>query len=315
MTADPEAQDEGEVSRGLRGRARERLTLRYLIFVLPAVVYSVGVLVYYVVYGRALEFLPAVFLLALVPLIALVGSSRETVRPWIPFVAVMLCYEALQGTVGAFAATRVLYSVYPLDKMIWGFNLTGWVQSTFYSPAMTAAMSFFYSLHLVLVVITSLALWRFNRQLFGKYVTAIVLTSYAALVTFVLFPTAPPWYEGVAKDLFYGGTSSALPKGLLYVVSVFEADKFAAFPSLHAAYAILFSYFMVKLDRRLSLVSIPITIAILFSTLYLGQHYLIDLIAGAVFALVPCLIAEHFQIIPHRKARPSDHVGMVLNRQ
>ena len=76
MTADPEAQDEGEVSRGLRGRARERLTLRYLIFVLPAVVYSVGVLVYYVVYGRSLEFQPAVFLLALVPLIALVGSSR-----------------------------------------------------------------------------------------------------------------------------------------------------------------------------------------------------------------------------------------------
>lgn len=315
MTAEPEDQGEAEVSKGLRERARERLTLRYLIFVLPAVAYSVGVLVYYVVYGRALEFLPAVFLLALVPLIALLGSSRETVRPWIPFVAVMLCYEALQGTVGVFAASRVLYSVYPIDKAIWGFNLTGWVQSTFYSPAMTLVMSSFYSLHLILVVITSLALWRFNRQLFGKYVTAIVLTSYAALITFILFPTAPPWYEGVAKDLFYGGTSSALPKGLLYVVSVFEADKFAAFPSLHAAYAILFSYFMVKLDRRLAIVSIPITVAILFSTLYLGQHYLIDLIAGAVFALVPCLIAERFQIIPHRKAKPSDHVGMVLTRQ
>ena len=51
MTAEPEDQGEAEVSKGLRERARERLTLRYLIFVLPAVAYSVGVLVYYVVYG------------------------------------------------------------------------------------------------------------------------------------------------------------------------------------------------------------------------------------------------------------------------
>lgn len=83
MTADPEDESQVDVPKGLGERARERLTLRYLIFVLPAVVYSVGVLVYYVVYGRVLEFLPAVFLLALVPVIALVGSSKETVRPWI----------------------------------------------------------------------------------------------------------------------------------------------------------------------------------------------------------------------------------------
>jgi len=315
VTADPEGEGQVEVPKGLRQRARERLSLRYIIFVLPAVAYSVGVLAYYVIYGRVLEFLPAVFLLALVPVIALVGSSRETVRPWIPFVAVMLCYEALQGTVGSYAATRVLYSVYPLDKMLWGLNLTGWVQSTFYSSAMTLVTSFFYSLHLPLVVITSLALWRFNRHVFSKYVTTMVLTSYAALVTFIILPTSPPWYLGVAHDLFYGGTSSALPNGVLYVVSAFEADKFAAFPSLHAAYALIFSYLMIKLDRRLAFISIPVTIAILFSTLYLGQHYVIDLMAGAVYALIPCLISERFQLIPHRKAKPTDHVGMILTRQ
>jgi membrane-associated phospholipid phosphatase len=65
---------------------------------------------------------------------------------------------------------------------------------------------------------------------------------------------------------------------------------------LHGAYSIIFSYFMIKIDRRLSLVSIPITLGILFSTLYLGQHYLIDLIGGATYALIPCLVAERFQI-------------------
>jgi membrane-associated phospholipid phosphatase len=286
-------------SRRLMRKAREGLTSRDSLFVLPSVGLSVGMLAYYLFFGKVLELLPTVFLLATVPLVALLGSLSKSTRPWIPFVTIMLCYEALWGTVGSLASARALFSVYPLDKMIWGFNLTGWVQSTFYSWYTTLITSFFYSLQLPLVAITSLALWHFNRQIFSKYVSAIVLTSYAALVTFLFLPTAPPWYLGVAHDLFYGGTSSALPSWLLYVGSMFESDKFAAFPSLHAAYAIIFAYFMVKLDRRLAFVAVPIAFAILFSTLYLGQHYLIDLIGGAVYALIPCLIVERLQIVSH----------------
>jgi membrane-associated phospholipid phosphatase len=280
-------------------RAREGLGSRDTLFVLPAVGMSVAMLTYYFIFGMVLELLPTVFLLATVPLVALLGSLRESTRPWIPFATIMLLYEALWGTVGSFATTRTLFSIYPIDKMLWGFNLTSWVQTTFYSWNTTVVASFFYSLQLPLVVIVSVALWRFKRPVFSKYMTAIVLTSYAALVTFLVFPTTPPWYQGVVHDLFYGGTSSALPSWLLYVASMFESDKFAAFPSLHAAYAIIFAYFIVKLDRRLAYVAIPITAGILFSTLYLGQHYLIDLIGGAVFALVPCLIAERLQIVSH----------------
>jgi len=32
--------------------------------------------------------------------------------------------------------------------------------------------------------------------------------------------------------------------------------------------------------------------ATLFSTLYLGQHYALDLFGGAVYSLVPCLVSE-----------------------
>jgi membrane-associated phospholipid phosphatase len=130
----------------------------------------------------------------------------------------------------------------------------------------------------------------------------MVLTSYAALATFILIPTAPPWYEGVARDLFYGG-SSAVPSGLLSFVSMFESDKFAAFPSLHTAYAIIFCYFMIKLDRRLAYVAVPVAAGVLFSTLYLGQHYMLDIVAGAAYALVPCLIAERLRVVPFGKRK------------
>ena len=73
-----------------------------------------------------------------------------------------------------------------------------------------------------------------------------------------------------------------------------ESDKFAAFPSLHAAYAILFGYFATKLRKWLALISVPVTMGILFSTVYLGQHYIIDLIAGAAVAFSAILISNRY---------------------
>ena len=253
-------------------------------------------LAYYVAYGKLLQFLPIVFFLAAVPVLAILGASKDLARSWLPFVSILLSYEALAGVVGSYASSKVVFSLYPIDRFLWGFNLTGWVQSTFYSTTMTQVASFFYTLHFPLVVITSASLWYFNRQLFGKYTVAMIITSYAALATFVLAPTAPPWYQGIAVNLYQSTGAAVLPNALSSAISMIESDQFAAFPSLHTAYTTIFCYFMVKLDRRLAFVAVPVTGAILFSTLYLGQHYLIDLIGGAAYALVPILIIEKLHI-------------------
>ena len=118
-------------------------------------------------------------------------------------------------------------------------------------------------------------------------------------------------------DLYQSTGSSVLPNTLSSAISMIESDRFAAFPSLHAAYVMIFAYFTIKLDRRLAFVAIPVLVAVLFSTLYLGQHYLIDLVAGALYALVPCLISERLYFKIPRKStkeegrRPVDAtVGM-----
>jgi len=266
------------------------------LYILPALVYSIGISVYYLLYGVSLDYLPALIFLAVVPIMTVLNSLEKMSRYWMSVVSMILSYEALQGAVGSLASSRGVYSLYSVDKILLGFNLTGWVQSAFASPAVTVLAAVFYTMHVPLIFATCAVVWFAKRELFGKYFTVMVLTSYAALVTFFLVPTAPPWYAGVAGNLYQSTIATALPRGFASVLSLAEVDKFAAFPSLHGAYAIIFSYFMIKIDRRLSLVSIPVTIGILFSTLYLGQHYLIDLIGGATYALIPCLIAERFQI-------------------
>jgi len=56
------------------------------------------------------------------------------------------------------------------------------------------------------------------------------------------------------------------------------------------AYVVLFSYFTTKLKRTYGLASIPITVGVLFSTIYLGQHYITDLVAGILVAATCVLI-------------------------
>lgn len=255
---------------------------------------------YYVLYGRLLQFLPLVFFFAVIPLVALLSPSRGLLKYWTPLLMILLSYEALAGTIGVYAATNGVSSLYAIDKFVWGINLTGWIQTTFSSVSLTALATLLYELHMPLVAVTAAVVWFMHREAFGKYVTTMALTSYAALVTFVIFPTAPPWFEGVATNLLQGAGSSVGSNLFGWLSAMIESDQFAAFPSLHGAYAIIFCYFMLKLDRRLALIAVPLTAGILFSTLYLGQHYAIDLLAGAVYALVPCLISERFQIFSVR---------------
>jgi membrane-associated phospholipid phosphatase len=303
-TDEPLGRQLRQFSRRILSRTAVRIDLRNNIFILPALVYSVGVSIYYLLYGISTDIVPALVFLAAVPCMIVLSSTRRMSKYWISIISIMISYEALQGTAGSVAVSRGVSSLYAFDKVLWGFNLTGWVQATFASPATTAVASIFYSMHVPLIVATCLAVWYAKRSLFGKYVTVMVLTSYAALITFVLAPTSPPWYTGVAANLYQAAASANMPQGFVSFLSLVEVDKFAAFPSLHGAYAIIFSYFMIRIDRRLAWVSIPITVGILFSTLYLGQHYLIDLIGGAAYTLIPCLIAERFQIrIPGTAAK------------
>jgi membrane-associated phospholipid phosphatase len=264
-------------------------------YVLLPLSYCVLLGAYFLASGKFLQFMP-LLLLAALPVVTYRDSSRGLLKSWIPLVMILLSYEALNGVVGSLAASDGIHSLYGVDSFVWGGNLTGWVQSYFNSSTLTSAMILLYELHMPLVVVTAFAIWRWRRGVFGHYVTVMAIVSFSALVTFVLFPTAPPWFTGAAKDLLANGNANAAPGLVSWLNGTILSDKFAAFPSLHTSYALVFGYFMVRLDKRLALVVIPIVGGILFSTVYLGQHYVIDLLGGAGYVTASCLLAEKFQL-------------------
>ena len=271
----------------MKGRAHIVLPVGFVALVFGFILFS----------GAALASSATLLFLVGVPLVAVASAYRPSTKAWGAMVMVVLSYEALAGPVDAVADSSKLVSLFDLDRYIWGFNLTGWIQSTFSSASLTSVSYLLYELLVPFIALTSFVVWRYGRPNFGKFVTAVLLTSYAGLVTFLFVPTAPPWLVGAAENLVQHSGLGTATSYLGPLAPFFKPDYYAAFPSMHAAYMTICSYFLLKAGPKQGAAAVFLTGGVLFSTLYLGQHYLIDLIAGVAYALVPCLISERWQFV------------------
>lgn len=251
-------------------------------------IYVIIVVAAYLRFGTLPEITLGAVAVLILPFAGLILRSKEFVKSSALIVAVLLTYEALQGITGALVTSGNVVSLAWVDNTLVGSNFALSVQRAFLSSAATLISTVFYGLHIFLILIALVLFWFKDRAVYRGYTYSLVVTSYLALLTFVALPTAPPWMTGTAQNLLGAGYKE-LPTVLQELQKVLlsgESDLVAAFPSLHAAYATLFSIFMFKLGRRYGVVSLPIAGGVYFSIIYLGQHYLIDLLGGVAYAAI-----------------------------
>jgi membrane-associated phospholipid phosphatase len=124
----------------------------------------------------------------------------------------------------------------------------------------------------------------------------------AAVMTYAVFdigasvywlaPTAPPWYAasaaaqgGVGKPAVrrmmveYGEHFWRDGWGSLY--SVFGGNPLAAMPSLHFATSVMAALLLAEVGWLPGALGFSYAIVLGFALVYLGEHYLVDLLAGA----------------------------------
>ena len=124
----------------------------------------------------------------------------------------------------------------------------------------------------------------------------------------LILPCTPPWYERAhgLEPAHYGMEGS--PAGLARVDKLLGVDMyttsfttapvpFGAFPSLHAANAVLEALFMQYCFPRFRPVFITYVGWILWATMYLNHHYAIDLVGGGLIA-VACYYVSRTRWLP-----------------
>ncbi len=223
-------------------------------------------------------------------------SGHRFVNEWAPFVLVFLSYEAMNTLVGSLSKTVHVNELINADFKLFGAIPTLVLQQFYRSPLLDYLSTFFYSLHFVAPVVFAFLLWKYHPGNYRGYVLTFAIGTYAALITYLLYPSAPPWYGVNATRVL---TQLDGDLGVPFYRSFFDflqSNPFAAFPSLHAMYPWLISLYSLKIGKAKALPILVFPAGVWFSTVYLGEHYVADLIAAVIYGTCAFLIAE--KLIP-----------------
>jgi len=258
---------------------------------------------------RGISVSPDYLLLILVPVALLSGRFLRFLRDWVPFIALFLGYEAVRG-IAPKSGIKAHYG-FPIkiDRALFGgTDPSQWVQAQLGSLHWLAvACTVVYFCHFIIPIAVGMVLWLVDRVQFLRYTVALLAMSFAAFVVFLLVPVAPPWLAGQHHLLPGVQSLISLPSSVSPYYNWLDPDASAAFPSLHAAYPLLAALALWPVTRRGAALAFTWCAAVWFSVVYLGQHYVTDVLGGIVFAVVTWGIMMRFVVprvasLQHRPA-------------
>jgi hypothetical protein len=260
---------------------------------------------------------PDVLAVALGLAAVMLGRGRLFIRDWVPFIALFLAYDLVRGLAGSLAFPVHIGSMVNADQVVTLGSVPTAVLQAGLRPAsgvdlVAEIATVVYMLHFVLPLVTGFILWLWRRPAYYDFVAALILLSLAVFATYVVMPTAPPWYAaqaGALNDAAGKPILTCLKPGAfdtlanafgfkasyLYTYTFYDInpDNVAAWPSLHVAYPFLAFLALRRAFGRIGYIALGYTALVAFSVMYTGDHWLIDCVGGIAYAYVAYYAVVH----------------------
>jgi membrane-associated phospholipid phosphatase len=218
---------------------------------------------------------------------------------WAPFIGVLFIYDRLRGF-----ADGLVFQAHELPQLraeaaLFGKPIpTVWLQTHLWHGASDIRwwdymVWFIYLTHFFATLVVAAILWTWAHDKFSRFATMVCVLALTGFATYALYPAVPPWLAARHGTI---GQSNRIVGVVWHHVpiahygSLFEkgqtyANNVAAMPSLHAAYALLITLYLWRFASRWA--RVPLALyppAMAFALVYTGEHYLVDCIAGWVYA-------------------------------
>ena len=259
--------------------------------------------------------------MGLVIVMTVTGGNRlvRVLADWLPFLSFIYLYDATRGWAGKDRFVHVTEPI-TIDKALGFGNVpTVWLQQRLYIASQVqwweAMVGLVYMSHFLVPYVFAVVLWLRNREAWKRWAIAFFTTSSLGILGYVLYPMAPPWLAAGTsrypyRDAAMEGVARISRRGLSVLNMDFAQKAFisgsrfandvAAMPSLHEAFAVLFALHIIRSwtsPWRWLISLYPLAMG--FALVYGGEHYVVDLLAGALVAAIGSFIA--FRLVPLRK--------------
>jgi hypothetical protein len=223
------------------------------------------------------------------------GFLRGLIRDWLPFLTILLAYDSLRSTAGKLFAPHFLPQLQvdrflfggqaptvTLQRLLWDGHIRAW----------DIAAWAVYMTHFFFTPVLAVALWKLNHDRFVWFTRRVVALSFAGLLTYMVYPAAPPWLASqrhlmahvtriipqVWSSLPVAGANSLANSGYKL------ANNVAAVPSLHAAFSALVTATVWPfVPRRLRPLLLLYPLMMAFAVVYTGEHYVTDVLLGWIY--------------------------------
>ena len=179
----------------------------------------------------------------------------------------------------AIAAVTIAAAFY-LDDTVWHFIL---------QHQNRAVRSFMHNVsrfgdwpsHVVLgLLLLGIAWWRGSKRWARIFLSMLVAMAIAGIAGHVIKRAVSRARPSVKSELRWGGPHFS--------------TKYHSFPSGHVAASTAFFGVLIFARRRIGLACLPIPILIGCSRMYIGAHYLSDVVCAAVLGILCAAIMAHF---------------------
>ena len=289
---------------------RRWITENYRYRQLLYLAFFVLIAVYWLIYSRQISpkllYLLALGVVAVIPL-------KGWLRDWRPFILLPLSYGAMQGIGGVLSEHVNITNIIQWEKSLFGGIQTIQLQERFHANGSyawyDAGFMSFYLTHYFFPYLVAIFLYFKRRALYHLYTDGFVVLAVAGFFTYVLFPAMPPWMASAQgflpamPHLLVEVAQQALHVSFPSLYQTLGANQVAAMPSMHAAWPLFIALCLTLFFRWKGLAWFIIPAMVSLAIVYFGEHYIIDVVIGYLYALAAFGIAVCFR--PKKIENPS----------
>jgi len=220
------------------------------------------------------------------------------------FITVII-FNSLGDIIPALRARTYDDMLIHLDFLVFQNHPTVWLEK-FISPALTAVLQLAYiSYYFIPLALGITLMVKKKEQELDTTMLGLLLCFYLSYIGYMLVPAKGPRFS-LGHLQTTNLQAGYIIQSIQDIVNALEHNKTDAFPSGHTAIAVLSLWYSRKCHERvLFWLLLPVVVLLIFSTVYLRYHYVIDVCAGILTTLLAIIIAPHAKRLTDRSSSNS----------
>lgn len=201
-----------------------------------------------------------------------------------PIAFVPILYESLGPLIVAARPVARDDLLIAADRWLLGTDATVWLQR-FLRPALTDFFFVSYLTYYFIAIALGAVLWRRSPPTARRFIFTLTLAYVVSYAGYFVVPALGP-RVALASSHTVALETTTVSRTISSTLDELENTKFDVFPSGHTMIAVVVTIVAFQRARDAFWWLLPVAVCLVISTVYCRYHYVVDLIAGAILAVI-----------------------------